>query len=83
MSELPLYLIWSNEHQAWWGPGRCGYVRSMLAAGKYTRAEAIDICKRAIPGTAISLGMLPELPVRALDMAAVIIDQPHTPAQLV
>ena len=57
------YLIWSHEHGAWWGPGRCGYVASIGAAGRYTEAEAMDICTNAIPGTSRQLGALPELPV--------------------
>lgn len=76
------YLIWSNEHQAWWGPGRCGYVRGLTQAGRYTRAEALKICKNAVPGTAADLGMLPEIPVHAMDIEDVIIDQRHTPAAL-
>ena len=64
------------EQQAWikaeWRKteaGRMAKFYSLTAAGRYTRTEAIQICKRAIPGTAIKLGMLPELPVRALDAA--------------
>jgi hypothetical protein len=57
------YLIWSHEHQAWWGSERCGYVASIGAAGRYSEAEALDICTNSIPGTARRLGALPELPV--------------------
>lgn len=78
-----VYLIWSNEHQAWWGPDRCGYVRAVTQAGRYSRSEAIEICKRAIPGTAAGIGMLPEIPVHGLDVMSVIIDQPYTPKELV
>ena len=63
-----LYLIWSHEHSAWWGPERCGYVRSIAKAGRYTEAEALDICTNAIPGTSRILGALPELPVRENDL---------------
>ena len=59
------FLIWSNEHRAWWGPGRHGYVESIGAAGRYSEAEALDICTNAIPGTSRAIGMLPELPVSA------------------
>lgn len=34
------YVIWSNEHQAWWGPGKHGYTRYLTQAGHYSRAEA-------------------------------------------
>ena len=62
------YFIWSHEHGAWWGPGRCGYVRSIAQAGRYSHAEAIDICANAIPGTSRKLGALPELPVLEADV---------------
>lgn len=39
-----LWVIWSEEHEAWWGPGERGYVRSLFEAGRYTeeRARAIE-----------------------------------------
>lgn len=39
----PEYLIWSNEHAAWWRPNGCGYTRDMAAAGRYARDEAIAV----------------------------------------
>jgi hypothetical protein len=57
------YLVFSVEHGSWWGPERCGYVTSIGAAGRYSEAEALDICTNAIPGTSRRLGALPELPV--------------------
>jgi hypothetical protein len=65
-----IYLIWSHEHARWWGPGRCGYVVSISEAGQYTREQALQICRKAIPGTAHDLGRLPELPVRLADVLA-------------
>jgi len=62
------YLIWSHEHGAWWGPGGFGYTSNMDEAGRYSREEAIRICRKAIPGTAAELGALPELPVRLADL---------------
>lgn len=59
------YLIWSHEHGAWWGPGGNGYVRRLSKAGRYSQAEALRICIRGIPGT---VGALPELPVRLVDV---------------
>ena len=64
------YLVWSHEHSAWWGPDRCGYVRRIEDAGIYSRAEALDICIKAMPGTAMQLGALPELPVSLADVKA-------------
>jgi hypothetical protein len=66
------YLIWSHEHGAWWGPGGCGYVRSLDRAGRYSHAEALAICIKAIPGTSTLLQALPELPVRLIDVAAMV-----------
>ena len=37
------YLVWSNEHQAWWGPEHRGYTRHIERAGRYERAEAMLI----------------------------------------
>jgi hypothetical protein len=62
------YLIWSNEHRAWWGPGRSGYVTRIEHAGRYSYEQALDICTEAMPGTSRQLGMLPELPVRLVDL---------------
>lgn len=62
------YLIWSHEHGAWWGPGGRGYVRSMSKAGRYSQAEAISRCVKAMPGTSAWMGAMPELPVRLVDV---------------
>ena len=56
------FLIWSFEHQAWWGPHRIGYTLNLYAAGRYSAGEADEIvfkanryakqpqeCKMAIP----------------------------------
>lgn len=42
LAEAP-YLIWSNEHQAWWGVAHRGYTRIIDSAGRYSRAEALSI----------------------------------------
>jgi hypothetical protein len=44
------YLIWAGREQAWWGPARNGYTNDLAEAGRYSRAEAIDICRKALPG---------------------------------
>jgi hypothetical protein len=67
-----LYLIWSHEHSAWWGPDGCGYVRSIAQAGRYSAEEALGNCARAMPGTSTQLGALPELPVRLADVEAMV-----------
>lgn len=38
------YLVWSNEHSAWWGPNNAGYYGSIEAAGRYSREDALKIC---------------------------------------
>jgi hypothetical protein len=67
------YLIYSAEHGGqWWGPGGCGYVRRISEAGRYTHADAIAICAKAIPGTSQKIGMLPELPVLLTDVEVMV-----------
>lgn len=41
------WLIWSNEHNAWWRNNRCGYTSSYEQAGLYTFEEALRICRDA------------------------------------
>lgn len=41
------YLIWSEEHKAWWNPGRHGYYPSVSSAGIYTKKEAREILQGA------------------------------------
>ena len=68
MSDDDTYLVWSNEHQAWWGPGFNGYSRKLSQAGRYSRADALGICVRAMPGQADRESMLAEIPVRLEDV---------------
>ena len=37
---MSAWIVWSEEHGAFWGPGRSGYVTSLVRAGRYTEAEA-------------------------------------------
>lgn len=42
------YLIWSEEHFAWWWkPGSSGYTRSIKEAGRYSFVQAMDIEAKA------------------------------------
>lgn len=61
------WLIWSNEHRAWWGPAGHGYAARVENAGRYSHAEALDICTDAMPGRQGS-EPLRELPVRLIDV---------------
>jgi hypothetical protein len=44
---MKVFLVWSEEHGAWWRPGRMGYTRSIREAGRYSLEDAADICERA------------------------------------
>ncbi len=45
MTSVPIsgtrdWLVYSNEHQAWWRANACGYTTDILQAGRYTKEEA-------------------------------------------
>lgn len=44
------YVVWSSEHSAWWGPDEAGYFTRLGHAGRYTRDEALEICRGARGG---------------------------------
>lgn len=44
------YLIWSNEHRAWWRPNSAGYTIHAEAAGRYPHDKALAICANARDG---------------------------------
>lgn len=43
-------LVYSREHNAWWGPNHCGYTTNIDDAGRYTEAEADKIVASACRG---------------------------------
>jgi hypothetical protein len=43
----PVYVIWSFEHEGWWGPGWRGYTRNLAKAGRYTGEQAAAIVAQA------------------------------------
>ena len=61
------YLVWSNEHQGWWKPGGHGYSRGLRGAGHFTRANALRICRDAIP-QAGHIGIIAEIPIKFADV---------------
>ena len=66
MADEEKYLIWSHEHGAWWRPNNCGYTVHVIAAGRYSRGEALATCS----GTRIGWrndGAPAEIPVREQD----------------
>jgi hypothetical protein len=61
------YLVWSNEHGGWRGPGD-SYVQDVEHASRYLRNAVVASCVAALyGGTRERLGMLPELPVAEAD----------------
>lgn len=62
---MDLYLIWSNEHRAWWRAMARGYTTEIAAAGRYSREAALRCCRARDqePGQP-----MPELPVREADL---------------
>ena len=65
------YLIWSNEHEAWWKGGGWGYSGGLRGASHFTREQAIDICRKALP-TSAHVGKIAEVPVRLTDLMEVL-----------
>lgn len=41
------WVVWSFEHEAWWGPRHMGYHPQLLCAGLYAMDEAKEIERRA------------------------------------
>ena len=60
------YLIWSNEHGAWWRNAGRGYTLDVALAGLYPRDEAINICVQARGGW-VEGKAPPEIPVAFFD----------------
>jgi hypothetical protein len=42
-----MWLVWSNEHKAWWRQNGNGYTQNRLEAGIYSFGEAAQICRDA------------------------------------
>ncbi len=68
------FLIWSNEHKAWWRAGGWGYTTALRMAGHFTQQQAIEICRNALP-TATNIGRMSEIPVRLEDIEMVLTNQ--------
>lgn len=63
------YLVWSNEHRAWWRANGQGYTTSIEHAGIYTRDRALDIARTSRDGWSIH-GVPDEIAVAAADIQA-------------
>lgn len=74
------WIIWSNEHRAFWRPNRCGYTTAIEAAGRYSKAEAEAICRDACPraNSTINVGTPPEICMPAPE-ATLVEDVPPQP----
>ncbi len=62
------YLIWSEEHGAWWRPYARGYTVSIVAAGRYSAERAAQIVRDANAGGRFHEIMVPVpegIPARA------------------
>ena len=67
MNPLPqVFLVWSNEHAAYWCPNEEGYTRDANKAGRYDLEKASQICNTASYGsigtpneTMLPLGSIP------------------------
>jgi hypothetical protein len=55
------WVIWSEEHGAWWKAHSTGYTRQLSEAGRYEAAKAEEIVTRANkycePGTFNEVGL--------------------------
>jgi hypothetical protein len=45
MTAEPMYLVWSNKQNAWWGPGGRYYTQDLWEAQRYTIADAEHACQ--------------------------------------
>ncbi len=61
------YLVWSNEHKAWWGADHRGYTRFIERAGRYERAEALKIAGTRDGGWRLNKGNPDEIAIPEQD----------------
>ncbi len=57
------WLVWSNEHEAWWRPNSSGYTVHVDNAGRYTHEEAMKIQTEASYRGNCTAGVPPEIAV--------------------
>jgi hypothetical protein len=67
MNDEEKFLVWSNEHRAWWRPNSAGYTTNLADAGHYNREDAIKICAHSRDGWH-SRVIPSEIPVRLDDV---------------
>lgn len=69
------YLIWSHDQDAWFKPARRGYTENVVAAGRYTKAQADGILEDAAPGW--RRGQLPPevmVPASSADLEMAVVE---------
>ena len=71
-----LWLIWSNQHGAWWKPNRRGYTQTLEFAGRYPLQDALEVVSKATLD-----GQLRHT-VTSPDGTAAIVDEHMVPAPL-
>lgn len=62
------YLVWSNQHRAWWRPNSAGYTDDVKRAGRYSRAEAMSISFHGRDGWDSPKGVPDELAIAERDV---------------
>lgn len=50
-----MYVIWSFEHEAWWGPQERGYTNLLEHAGLYTAQDAGRIVCGSVLGDEVAI----------------------------
>lgn len=64
------YLVWSNQHRAWWRPYSAGYTTHVHAAGRYSREEAMSISSTSRDGWRRPEDVPEELAIAERDLPA-------------
>lgn len=64
------YLVWSNQHRAWWHPNSAGYTTHVHAAGRYSREEAMSISSTSRDGWRHPEDVPEELAIAERDLPA-------------
>lgn len=59
------WLIWSNEHAAWWNPERLGYTQRIEKAGRYSLEEAETCAEMRSPAAIPPEVVVPSPELRA------------------
>lgn len=66
-----VWLVWSNEHSAWWGPNASGYYTDIEAAGRYDLNGALRCCASRSRGS-----VPPEIMVPSPELIKALADPP-------